>query len=402
MKIKYVSLLFVILACSCASEKKLLLTNTGSLDRVDEPVVVERAKIVEILGEIADSDFIVVNDHEGNEIPSQMDDLDGDGVWDELAFVCNIPAGAELSLELTVTDHASDYPFRTNIRFANKKDPGEEYTTAVRLETALNTITQEHFQMEGPAWENDIIGFRNYFDQRNGMDIFGKKVEDMILDGVGIDEDYHSMQDWGMDVLKVGNSLGSGSIGMIKKDSLFRIGDSGNGTYEQIVEGPVRSIFKLSFTDWICGDESLSIDHVITIWAGSNGYVNDVLINGMESDGMLITGLVNMHTDTLFINEYGDYTTLATHGPQAELEKYLGMGLIIPKSIYAGDGTAPEEGPGITQTYYGKLTTVNGKPMRFHFIAGWEDQDQKYINLQEFLKAIEYEALRLTDPIEMK
>ena len=39
--------------------------------------------------------------------------------------------------------------------------------------------------MEGSAWENDLVGFRNYMDQRNGMDIFGKTTPDMVLDQCG-------------------------------------------------------------------------------------------------------------------------------------------------------------------------------------------------------------------------
>ncbi|MBK7700210.1 MAG: DUF4861 family protein [Saprospiraceae bacterium] len=46
----------------------------------------------------------------------------------------------------------------------------------------------------------------------------------MVLNSVGIHENYHEMQDWGMDILKVGNSLGAGAIGLIIGDSLFRIG----------------------------------------------------------------------------------------------------------------------------------------------------------------------------------
>ena len=46
------------------------------------------------------------------------------------------------------------------------------------------------------------------------MDIFGKIIPDMVLSQVGVDgyESYHEMSDWGMDILKVGKSLGLGSI----------------------------------------------------------------------------------------------------------------------------------------------------------------------------------------------
>ncbi len=53
-----------------------------------------------------------------------------------------------------------------------------------------------------------------------------------------------------MDVLKVGTSLGAGAIGYMYKDSIYRVGDNGSGTYEVIFEGSQRSRFNLTYRDW--------------------------------------------------------------------------------------------------------------------------------------------------------
>jgi hypothetical protein len=70
-------------------------------------------------------------------------------------------------------------------------------------------------------WENDKIGFRNYFDCRNVKDLFGKRMPEMIIDKIHTPElgDYHKLADWGMDVLHCGSSLGSGGIALLKDDS---------------------------------------------------------------------------------------------------------------------------------------------------------------------------------------
>ncbi len=69
-------------------------------------------------------------------------------------------------------------------------------------------------QAESVSWENDKIGFRNYFDCRNVKDLFGKLKPDMIIDKIGTPESpsYHELSDWGMDVLHCGSSLGSGGL----------------------------------------------------------------------------------------------------------------------------------------------------------------------------------------------
>ena len=399
MKKILIYLTAMVFLVNCTQEKSITLKNPIDLDRPDEPVVLKRDIVEQVTGAVSQGQFIVVTDQDGNEIASQMDDLDGDDNWDEIALVYSFKAGQTVSLSFSLTDEKPEYTARTNIRFAGAKPPYEEYSTGERLKTPLNTITQQHFQFEGPGWENDVVGFRNYFDQRNGMDIFGKITRAMALDSCGINEDYHSLQAWGMDVLKVGTSLGAGSIGMLKDGELYRIGDSGDGSMKIVTEGPVRSIIQFTFKDWICGEQMVNIIHNVTIWAGEYGYDNEVIVEGQE--GILISGLVNMLTDTMYVNEFDDYVSLATFGPQDVLGKYLGMGLLFPADIFLGTGEAPDSGEGITQTYYGKLKAEADQPVRFHFITGWEEQDTKFTELDEFLKLMKFAAERRSAPVEL-
>ena len=78
---------------------------------------------------------------------------------------------------------------------------------------------------EGPGWESDKVGYRFYLDQRNATDVFGKKIPDMVLQNVGLDgfDSYHNLQPWGMDVMKVGKSLGVGSIGSVVNGGAVRV-----------------------------------------------------------------------------------------------------------------------------------------------------------------------------------
>lgn len=51
---------------------------------------------------------------------------------------------------------------------------------------------------EGPGWENSQVGYRLYLDWRNAIDIFGKKVDSLVLPYVGQDgfDSYHETQPW--------------------------------------------------------------------------------------------------------------------------------------------------------------------------------------------------------------
>ena len=125
-------------------------------------------------------------------------------------------------------------------------------------------------QGESVNWENDKIGFRNYFDCRNVKDLFGKRMPRMIADIIHTPElgDYHTLADWGMDVLHCGSSLGSGGIALLKNDSLFRLGSTEVYEYHKVVEGPVRSVFMLRYEGWDVDGEMLAAVERISIYPG--------------------------------------------------------------------------------------------------------------------------------------
>ena len=66
----------------------------------------------------------------------------------------------------------------------------------------------------------------------------------------------------------MGTSLGAGGIAYMYRDSLYRVGDSGKGTYEVVFQGPLRSRFRLDYTDWQLGEHKLQVSHQIQIVAG--------------------------------------------------------------------------------------------------------------------------------------
>lgn len=76
---------------------------------------------------------------------------------------------------------------------------------------------------EGFGWELDLVGYWFYFDWCNVIDIFGKKMMEMVFQDVGLDgfDFYYELVDWGMDVFKVGLFLGIGVFGFWWGDSVL-------------------------------------------------------------------------------------------------------------------------------------------------------------------------------------
>lgn len=402
----------IILFLAACTEKKsnvIVLNNSSKLIRPDEQIILNRQKLTALFGVIPADKVPELKDSTGVLIPAQADDLDNDGIWDELAFVYTLFPGQSVKINLRYVEKSMlpVYPFRTNVRFA--KQDGKGGYQEIKEETMPKDHTVEktlqRYQLEGPGWENDKIGFRNYFDSRNAMDIFGKRTNEMVLDKTDLNEkvaEYMAIQPWGMDILKVAGSLGAGALGVYEKDSLYRLTGAKTTSYKLLVKGPVRSIFTLSYLGFTAGKQTYNIIQQVSIWAGQPGYQSKVWATGFTGSRVLITGIANIKNKTLHVGDHNaQFLSLYTHDQQSDFGDTLGTALLIPKKYYLGKGQAPQTGSGITQTWYAKLRIINDQPLTFWFVAGWQAQDIKYGKQAYFKELLQLEADRLSQPISI-
>lgn len=395
---------------SCSSEKTsdVTLTNPTEIERTDAMVVITRDDLPNELGDIPDDQVPVVRDSEGQPLPYQMDDLNGDGVWDELAFTASIEANGsrEVTIGLISEDEKPEFTKNTNIRFVELENPEKEIKEAERLESGDTEITSEIYQMEGPAWENDKVGFRNYLDARNGFDIFGKVTSDMVLDKAGINgQDYHEMDDWGMDILKVGTSLGAGATAIKSGEHLVRVGSNGKNTYQFLSEGPVRSMFRLNYEVEIPDREPIEMVRRISIQKGEYGYRSRLRFSNVNPEkDTLILGMVNMYDAESISSDVGENRILATHTQQTveeAPEEYLGLGLIFPERYFVSSGEYGKDND-ISETSYAKLTIPQDDPLSFFFFTAWEMTNSSFANSDFFLEKLKKRAVLLENPVEVE
>ena len=396
----------VLMACQRPDGAAIYLINPLDEARTDAGLILTREEISGITA-LPESDSLLplLLKRDGTPLPCQVDDMDNDQRWDEL-FVMTDYGESELKKAYLVFRGKGEYPEftpRTNIRFADKKNNYQELTSAIRLKHADNTITAEFFQMEGIAFENEHVGFRNYYDQRNGMDIFGKTTGKMVLDQVGYKDyaDYHTFNPkWGMDVLKVGNSLGAGSIAARHNDTLFRIGDNGLGTCQIITEGPFRSVFRFDFIDWSMDGMLINVLHEVTIQAGTHYYDNHLMYEGIEENIGIATGIVNKKSDQLHEADPGNgYVAYYTHAPQSEDGSLLGMGIMVSENDFTGTFTTPDSGPGITETYAINMSAVPAEPVSYRFYSVWERQDSTWKDPDAFEALLQKDARLAAHPV---
>ncbi|WP_299223588.1 DUF4861 domain-containing protein [uncultured Aquimarina sp.] len=401
---------FLLIASSCKKAKKqtieqkrISFKNTLDINRTDESIILSRDKIISILDSIPNNRIPMMKDSSGKTIPFQLDDIEKDGVWDELSLALDFTPNQTLKLELTTIAKESIPSFtpRTNIRFGigTNKTNVKEVIEQKRIgdPRANDSI---FYQMEGPAWENDKVGFRFYFDPRNGIDVFGKTTSELVLDRVGLgDGNYHELDDWGMDILKVGNSLGAGSLAIKHNDSLIRITGKDQAEFKVIAEGTIRSIFEMTYKNSKIGDQNIDLIHRITIWKGQWGYQSEVFFKGITDQMKLVSGIVNLKPNKLYSKKLENYNTLETYGLQSENNDSLGMAIVVPTKEFITQDEAPKEKADIVQTYYTVMNASDKKPTTFYFLSGWEQSDEQFKTYNGFEKMIANMIDRLSNPI---
>ncbi len=394
---------------SCNPDKEITLQVYNPMDqtRNDAIVLLSRGEIEGWIS-VPAGQWPFLKDPAGNYIPAQVDDLDGDGTWDELFALTNLEAGAQqkISLGFTPAENYPEFPIRTNLHLGDARNQYRKLDRAGRLEGVsyhnYENRTSAEYQMEGPAWENDLVGFRNYLDQRNGMDIFGKTTSAMVLDQVGREGEpsYHEPGDWGQDVLKVGSSLGAGGIAYMYNDSMYRVGDNGSGSYEVLLRGPLRSRFNLRYENWHAGDQVLNVTHQIEIVAGRRCYQSLVSYEGSEAPLSLVVGIVNMKSNRLHVLELdANYTALYTLDQQSEDGSFLAMALVVPTRFLLRAGETQDEGEGVIQTYYAELEASPGEWIPYRFYSLWEKENPDWRSREEIEAYLHSEAQRWSQSI---
>ena len=157
--------------CSCplatlaqANEKTLTVevSNPWNRAKSDEPVVI---KLNELNAGFRIKSATVMD---GNtEIPSQLDDLNGDRRADELAFFVNLPAQGKKTLKINLSSEKSDKKYEPRVyaeMLVSDKKGKHVPVHSVTIPGNVNIYNQMHHH--GPAFESELVAYRLYFDHK--------------------------------------------------------------------------------------------------------------------------------------------------------------------------------------------------------------------------------------------
>lgn len=238
---------------------------------------------------------------------------------------------ANETLNVTISQGAADdYPKRTYAELSHKIGghfEGNKYIGGYSW-VKPNYITlpgdfRDHsyyIKYEGPGWESDKVAFRFYLDNRNGIDVFAKKTSDIVLPAVGVDgfDNYHNMADWGMDNMKVGKTLGLGSIAAWNGKKAVRVEKKDSVTCYIPADGKIRSQVKTVYYGWEANYIKCDLTSLISIDAGNRASHMELFVNKSLVDN-IATGIFKDKNAELIVKNdpNSTWSYIATFGKQS-------------------------------------------------------------------------------------
>lgn len=396
------------------SVKTFSVINPSYFSRENELIVLKRGDLERELGTISKYVEIKVS----NTIQAlQFDDLDGDGKWDEAVYLYSFKPKEKVSFSVSLKNTLSKNLIqKAHVRLRRKNrddswgpDIAKEEMPFQNPATDFSKQPLPLYLTEGPAWENDKVGFRLYFDVRNGKDIWGKRVSRMVLDSVGtkVAPSYHDLHDWGMDILHVGNSLGAGALALLipqanGKDSLFRIGGMPvvNTVYKKIADGPVLALFQIDYQLKV-NNQAITLSEQTRIWGGQYFYESKVFVSGAPLNTKLVAGIANFYDNVFRSFSIGNCSVFLSHGKQAENKDYLGMAIVVPDKNISCFGSSPNENSDITNSYLAMLNIKKGQPCVFRYYAAWEKSKAEFASINFFSNMLHMECEKIDHPVQV-
>jgi hypothetical protein len=387
----------------------ITLTNVLDISRIDEPISVAMVSIVKKFSHFNPVSITLFDGD--NEIASQVDDTDRDGKPDVLSFAANFAPREKKKIVVRygpATATKREYKKRTQAELSMKVDyeylDGKftkgRFVNIDSIRVPANHVDHDAlFRYEGPGWESDRIAYRFYLDARNRTDIFGKVATEMVMQNIGIhdlvadnNESYQSRMSWGMDIFKVGNSLGIGSIAMELGNDVVTVSKTDSVFCTVAANGPIRSDVRSTHYGWEVGGKKYTLVSDYSITAGSRLTKYEATIFPHPEN--LCTGIAKHDQTTVLESRKdakGNWKYFGVYGKQSRAGDDLGIAL-----FYKGQDLIGRRDDAVNQLV---ILRPHGGKLTYYFAAAWQEEPNGIATMDEFRSYLDSVVLRLDNPI---
>lgn len=349
-------LLAAALSVSASAQKSFTVTvaNEGKTAKQNVPVVVKLSDCKGLAGEVKSA----LVTEEGIEIPCQIDDINQDGVMDELCFITNIDKKQKKDFAVTLYSTGKPRSYEPQVYvemlLSNKKvkesNKQNLYISQLTVENGVNPYWMIHHH--GAAFENDMVAYRIYFDHRQTVDIYGKCNKGLELKQTQFYPDNEQKKaGFGDDVLWVGSTLGLGTLRGWDGKQPTMLTDVDKRSQRIIATGPLRTIVEVKDKGWTPqqGQEPIDMATLYTLYAGRRECHVDAKFSKPTDGYQFVTGFINVKNSTEMSDKAGLRGCWGTDWPVSAKDSVghkretVGLGILIPEKYIVSEEAANKD-----------------------------------------------------------
>ena len=380
------------------------VTNPTKTDRQAQPVIVQ----LKGTGMDVKSALVRLN---GTEIPSQLDDMNGDGQYDELCFLTDIaPKGRQtFTVELLPTGTPRSYEQKVyaDMMLTNKKikstNKQDLYISSLTVDNGTNPYWMLHHH--GPAFENEMVAYRIYFDHRQTVDTYGKYHKGLELKQTQFyPDDEQKAKGFGDDVLWVGNTFGLGALRGWDGTEPQMLQDVDHRTLRILSRGPLRTVVEVIDDGWNTmnpGKEKITMSTLYILYTGRRDVQVDIRFNKPATGYEFATGIINVKDSEEFSDKQGLRGCWGTDWPVSAKDSVghkretVGLGICIPaKNIV-------RELP-VNKDNYPYVVNTATDELHYFITFGSDNEDFGYHSAKEWFEYLKAWKKDLEAPLQVK
>ena len=380
------------------------VTNPTKTDRQAQPVIVQ----LKDTGMDVKSALVRLN---GTEIPSQLDDMNGDGQYDELCFLTDIaPKGRQtFTVELLSTGTPRSYEQKVyaDMMLTNKKikstNKQDLYISSLTVDNGTNPYWMLHHH--GPAFENEMVAYRIYFDHRQTVDTYGKYHKGLELKQTQFyPDDEQKAKGFGDDVLWVGNTFGLGALRGWDGTEPQMLQDVDHRTLRILSRGPLRTVVEVIDDGWNTmnpGKEKITMSTLYILYTGRRDVQVDIRFNKPATGYEFATGIINVKDSEEFSDKQGLRGCWGTDWPVSAKDSVghkretVGLGICIPaKNIV-------RELP-VNKDNYPYVVNTATDELHYFITFGSDNEDFGYHSAKEWFEYLKAWKKDLEAPLQVK
>jgi hypothetical protein len=347
----------------------LKVTNPNKSELKNAPVVVvlDKYKTIPKKKRIDLAVFV-----DGKQISSQTDDLNKDGIADELVFLLDLQAGQTRQVTMKTIPASQHENFQTEV-YADliQIDKDGKFQFVKEVSSTKNDMYNK-LHHHGVAFESALIAYRIYFDNKSTIDLYGKKKQQLELAATEwYPTDEQAAAGYGDDVIRVFDLVGVGTVKGWNGKKATHIDKFDKRSQRIMATGNLRTVVESEVEGWQYEGKKINMTVRYILYARHRDGICEV--RASEDIETLATGVQGIKSGPTMSDNKGLVGSWGIDFPVTDTVKYemqtVGLGVCVPKQY-------------VNKTVVGGLNNLvlmpyhKGETLRFYFTAAARKEEK--------------------------